>query len=315
MFRWPLPVFLVKAIVISATFLKKGDIMKIKKKWLVIFLLPATLIFGFVYAIPVVMLTATSFTDWVVASEPHFNGLDNYIKLFTQDSQFLSATVNTLIWMLLQSTIHILIGVLLALILARKKFYWKFTRTVYMFPNIISSAAIGMLFVMLLNPSFGIVNKGLTLLGVENPPNWFSNSATAFFSVTMTWLPFAATVTILVMAEMTSLDVSIMEAAKVDGATEFQTNIYIVLPLMKNIIGTTTVLGATSMLQKLDIMMMTTKGGPGDLTLNLPLYVYNTAFSAKQFGLANAIGVIMIIMGLIAVGIINRIYSVGEKDF
>lgn len=306
---------LVKAIVISATFLKKGDIMKIKKKWLVIFLLPATLIFGFVYAIPVVMLTATSFTDWVVASDPHFNGIDNYIKLFTQDSQFLSATVNTLIWMLLQSTIHILIGVLLALILARKKFYWKFTRTVYMFPNIISSAAIGMLFVMLLNPSFGIVNKGLTLLGVENPPNWFSNSSTAFFSVTMTWLPFAATVTILVMAEMTSLDVSIMEAAKVDGATEFQTNIYIVLPLMKNIIGTTTVLGATSMLQKLDIMMMTTKGGPGDLTLNLPLYVYNTAFSAKQFGLANAIGVVMIIMGLIAVGVINRIYSVGEKDF
>ena len=103
---------LVKAIVISATFLKKGDIMKIKKKWLVIFLLPATLIFGFVYAIPVVMLTATSFTDWVVASDPHFNGIDNYIKLFTQDSQFLSATVNTLIWMLLQSTIHILIGVL-----------------------------------------------------------------------------------------------------------------------------------------------------------------------------------------------------------
>lgn len=123
-----------------------------------------------------------------------------------------------------------------------------------------------------------------------------------------------ATVTILVMAEMTSLDVSILEAAKVDGATEFQTTIRIILPLMKNIIGTTTVLGATSMLQKLDILMMTTKGGPGDVTLNLPYFVYNTAFSAKQFGLANSVGVLMIIMGLIVVGIINRIYRIGKQD-
>ena len=246
-------------------------------------------------------------------SSPHFNGIDNYIKLF-QNSQFLHATVNTLIWMVLQSTVHIFIGVLTALILARKKFYWKFTRTVYMFPNIISSAAIGMLFVMLLNPSFGIVNKGLEALGFLNLPNWFSNSSTAFFAVTITWLPFAATVTILVMAEMTSLDVSILEAAKVDGATEFQTTIRIILPLMKNIIGTTTVLGATSMLQKLDILMMTTKGGPGDVTLNLPYFVYNTAFSAKQFGLANSVGVLMIIMGLIVVGIINRIYRIGKQD-
>lgn len=288
--------------------------MKIRKKWLFLFLLPATLIFAFIYAVPVLMLTATSFTDWVVAGTPNFNGIQNYIQLFTQDKQFISATVNTLVWILLQSTVHIVIGVLTALILARKKFYWKFTRTVYMFPNIISSAAIGMLFVMLLNPSFGIVNKGLEALGFQNLPNWFSNSSTAFFSVTMTWLPFAATVTILVLAEMTSLDPSILEAAKVDGATEFQTNIHIVLPMMKNIIGTTTILGATSMLQKLDIIMMTTNGGPGDLTLNLPLYVYNTAFSAKQFGLANSVGVVMILLGLIVVGLINRMYKMGDKE-
>ena len=83
------------------------------------------------------------------------------------------------------------------------------------------------------------------------------------------------------MAEMTSLDVSILEAAKVDGATEFQTTIRIILPLMKNIIGTTTVLGATSMLQKLDILMMTTKGGPGDVTLNLPYFRLQYRFLSK----------------------------------
>lgn len=287
--------------------------MKIKKKWLVLFLLPATVIFTIVYAVPVVMLAATSLTDWIVASTPKFNGLQNYIQLF-QDTQFLHAMKNTFVWMVLQSTVHILIGVLTALILARKKFYWKFVRTVYMFPNIISSAAIGMLFVMLLNPSFGFVNQFLEGLGFENLPNWFANSSTAFGAVSITWLPFAATVMILVMAEMTSIDQSIMEAAKVDGATELQTNLHIVLPMMRNIIGTTTILGATSMLQKLDIIMMTTNGGPGDLTLNMPLSVYNTAFVAKRFGLANASGVIMILMGLLAVGIINKIYGVGKNE-
>ena len=119
---------------------------------------------------------------------------------------------------------------------------------------------------------------------------------------------------IIFIAALASVDGQLYDAAKVDGATEFQTTIRIILPLMKNIIGTTTVLGATSMLQKLDILMMTTKGGPGDVTLNLPYFVYNTAFSAKQFGLANSVGVLMIIMGLIVVGIINRIYRVGKQD-
>lgn len=288
--------------------------MKIKKKFLIIFLLPATVVFIFVYAIPLLMLGLTSFCDWKVGCKPTFNGIANYIQLFTQDSQFQSACINTVIWILLQATVHVAIGVLVALILSRKKFYWKFTRTVYMLPNIISSAAVGMMFVMLLNPSFGAFNKMLEKFGFENLPNWFMDPGTAFGTVTITWLPFAATVTILVMAEMTSIDEGIMEAARIDGATEFQMNIYIILPLMKNIIGTTTILAATSMLQKLDIIMMTTNGGPGSRTLNLPVYVYQTAFTSNNFGLSNSIGVIMIIMGLLVVGIINKIYRIGKNN-
>lgn len=288
--------------------------MKIKLKWLIIFLFPATIVFGFIYAISVTMLITTSFTDLVAFSKPKFVGLENYIYIFTGDKQLLKALSNTVIWMILQATIHIFIGVLTALILSRNKFYSKFVKTVYMLPNIVSSAAIGMLFVMLLNPSYGFVNKALEVIGFQNLPNWFSDSGTAFFAVTVTWLPFAAVVTILVMAEMTSIDSSILEATTIDGATEFQKNIYIILPLMKNIIGTTTVLGVTSMLQKLDILMMTTKGGPGDDTLNLPIHLYNTAFVANRFARANSIGVIMIILGLFAVFLINKLYKVGENQ-
>lgn len=282
--------------------------MRIKKKWIVIFLLPATILFAFVYAIPLATLFGTSFTKWIVASKPTFNGLGNFVTMF-QDKEFWDALKNTLVWMLLQSTIHVAFGVVVAFILARKKFYWKFTRTVFMLPNIISSAAVGMLFVLVLNPSFGAVNSLLTSLGFTDLPNWFMDKNTAFFTLTMTWLPYAAIVSILIMAEMTSISDSILEAATIDGASEFQKNIYIVFPLTKNIIGTTTILAATSMLQKLDIVMLTTKGGPGSLTMNLPLYVYNTAFTANNFGQANATGLLMVVLGLVVVGVINKIYK------
>jgi raffinose/stachyose/melibiose transport system permease protein len=289
--------------------------MKNNLKWIILFLAPATLLFLFVYAIPIAVLFATSFTDWTIGAAPKFRGLVNYYDLLANDGDFIKAVLNTTVWILLQSTVHVALGVLCALILARKKFYWKFTRTVFMLPNIISSAALGMMFLMLFNATFGAVNSIIRALGFRDfGQNWFLSGNTAFLTVTLTWLPFAATITILVLAEMTSIEPSIMEAARIDGANELQTNVRIVLPMMRNIIGTSTVLAATSMLQKLDIIMMTTSGGPGNTTLNLPMYVYETALRNNDFGRANTAGVYMIIIGLVAGKLINKIYKMGETD-
>ncbi|MBS7176797.1 MAG: sugar ABC transporter permease, partial [Clostridiales bacterium] len=91
-----------------------------------------------------------------------------------------------------------------------------------------------------------------------------------------------------------------------------QLNIYIKIPLVRNAIGTGTILAATSMLQKLDILIMTSNGGPGNKTMNLPLLIYKTAFKDNNFGLANAQGVILIIVGLISIGLINKIYRMND---
>ena len=180
-------------------------------KWIIVFLTPATLIFLFVYAIPIAILFSTSFTEWSIGLAPRFIGIKNYIDLVTKDSDFIKASINTGLWILLQSTIHVALGVLCALILARKKFYWKFTRTVYMLPNIVSRAALGMMFLMFFNPTFGAVNSFIRLIGDKNfGHNWFLSSNTAFFTVTLIWLPFAAHITILVLAEMSSIPASIL---------------------------------------------------------------------------------------------------------
>lgn len=285
-----------------------------KKKWVVIFLAPGLLLFVFIFLISIVQLGVTSFTDWSIGTAPVFAGLKNYIYLFTEDTEFQQSIINTVIWILLQSTVHVCIGTTLALILRRRKWYTNFMRGVFMIPNIISSAALGMLFLCIMNPQFGMVNNIIRLItGTDFSQNWFLGADTAFFSVTLTWLPYAGLVTILVMAEMASIPEDIYEAARVDGATDFQIDIKIVLPLMRNIIGTATVLAATSMLQKLDIIMMTTNGGPAGKTMNMPMYLYQTALTDNNYGLANAQGVVLIAIGLVVVGLIRGIYRMDKE--
>ena len=183
--------------------------------------------------------------------------------------------------------------------LKKAEMVYKLNERGIMIPNIISSAALGMLFLCIMNPQFGMVNNLIRFVtGSDFSQNWFLGADTAFFSVTLTWLPYAGLVTILVMAEMASIPEDIYEAARVDGATDFQIDIRIVLPMMRNIIGTATVLAATSMLQKLDIIMMTTNGGPAGKTMNMPMYLYQTALTDNNYGLANAQGVVLIAIGL-----------------
>jgi raffinose/stachyose/melibiose transport system permease protein len=286
--------------------------MKAKKRWIVLFLAPGVLLFLFVYFISIVNVFGTSFTNWRIGRNIQFAGLVNYISMFGSQ-RFHKALQNNLIWILLQSTVHVAIGVVFALIMARKKWYTKVSRTVFMLPNIISAAALGMLFFNIFNPMYGLVNKAVQLFGVKGfNINWYANAQTAFFAVTITWLPFAAIISILVTAELAAIPEEIFEAATIDGVTEFQMNWLIKLPMIRNAIGTGTILAATSMLQKMDILIMTSNGGPGNTTMNLPLLIYLTAMQDNNFGLANTYGVVLILIGLASIGFINKIYRMND---
>jgi raffinose/stachyose/melibiose transport system permease protein len=283
--------------------------------WIFLFLLPAILLYLIVYAASVIVMGGTSFTDWRLMSEIKFTGLENYIELFLRDEVFRKGLVNTAIWVILQSTVHVGVGLVFALILSKKEWYWKFARTSYMIPNIVSGAAMGMLYLCIFNPSFGAVNAVIRFFGVEGfDHNWFYDYSTAFLTVTLTWLPFAAVVTILVLAEMSAIDESIYEAAKVDGATEFKTNIYVIIPMLRNILGTCVIVAATSMLKNFDIIFMTTNGGPHFETINLPLYLYKTAMLENNYGYANAIGSFITILGILFIVVINRVFRMGYSD-
>lgn len=290
--------------------------MKRKKGWIPVFLLPAVVLFLLIYAVPLVIVFASSLFDYrLTGNGVTFIGFQNYIDLF-QNPVFAQSCMHTIIWILIHCTLHVGLGVLLALVLYKRPRGWKFVRTTYMVPSIISNAAIGMIFLNIFNPQYGVVNSVLRAVGMDHlTHNWLMDTTTAFPSVTMIWTLFAGYTTTLVLAEALTIDDSILEAARVDGATSFQTDLFVVLPLLRKIIGTTMVMAATYMLKLFDLIYITTKGGPGTATTNLPLMLYSVYKSENNYGYANTIGVCIVIAGVVCMTVINKLMKVNEEDY
>ena len=282
---------------------------KNKRGWIFLFALPCVILFCIVYAIPFIMVMATSFCNYTLTQSPTFLGLDNFKTIFA-DPDFRVSIINTLKWVVIQSTLHVLMGFIMALILRRKPKGWKFARTAYMIPNIIPTAATGVMFTLLLNPMFGIVKPIMDFLGIDYAmvPNLFGNSRYAFWTVTATWILYSGFNTIIFLAEMGAVSKEIYEAAAIDGATPWQADRYITLPLMRNVCGTCVTLASVAMVSQFDIIYMTTKGGPGTSTLNLPIYLYKAATLENNYGKANAVGVVQIIIGITLVILIKGLF-------
>lgn len=287
--------------------------MRIKKTTLAAFILPALLLFCFVYLIPLILVLSTSFCEWKLSQPIEFAGLSNYIKAFS-DKNVRVAVGHTLIWVILQMTVHVGLGTLLAFILAERFRGWKMFRTICMLPNVISTAALGMILINVFKTDGGLVNDFISLIvGHEVQINWYFNSNTAFFTVTLGWLLYPGLITILVLSAIAGVPSECIEAARLDGATNFQLNTRVILPMIKNTMGTCVIISGTSMLKEFELIFLTTNGGPGNATINLPMYIYKLAFSDNNYGYSNAISVLLILFGVVVVYLINRMFKMDES--
>ncbi len=288
--------------------------MRVRKSNIIGFLLPCLVLFLFVYLLPITIVFVTSFFKWQAGSSMNFAGISNYISAF-KDARFLKSLTNTLIWVVLQCTIHVTIGTVLAFILSRKFKGWKLFRTVSMLPNVISSAALGIIFLNLFNPQMGIINTIISK--ITNKPfqwNWYFSDSTSFITVTLSWVLYAGLITTIMLASIQAVPLEIFEAAKVDGASQWQIDTQITLPMVRTSLGTCVIIAGTSMLKEFELIFLTTNGGPGISTLNLPLYIYKTALTENNYGYANMMGVILIITGIIFIYIINRTFHMDQTD-
>lgn len=289
--------------------------MRVKKTHIISFLLPCILMFVFIYLIPLLMVFVTSFFEWKAGGVFNFVGLDNYIHAFTKDARLHQTFKNTGIWVLLQMTVHMTIGTVLAILLSHKRRGWKALRTIFMIPNVISSAALGIIFLNVFNSKYGLLNSFIsTIIGKDFSKNWFFDLNSAFITVTLSWILYTGLIMIIILAGLMSVPEDIVEAAKIDGASRTKIDLKIKLPNIITLMGTCVIISATSMLKEFDLVYLTTNGGPGERTLNLPLYIYKTSLTDNNYGYANMMSVVLIIIGVIVVFSINKAFHMDETD-
>lgn len=289
--------------------------MKQKNKiWIAVFLIPTLVMFMLVYLGPMVLALVSSFTKWDGMQSMRFIGLDNYVKIF-KDPVFHASLWHTLFWALLAVAVHVPFGVLVALVLKRKRKGWRFTRSVFMLPNIISRSALALMFVFIYKPDVGILNMLLKNVGLERfTRNWLVDSNTALLSVTNIWLWYAAVITLIVLSELSSISSEIEQAARIDGATARQVDWYIYLPLLRRAVGTGAIVAVTSVFKEFESIYMTTNGGPGDSSMTISVMMVNKIIQSNQYGYANTLGILLLVLGIIVMLFCNKLFRMDSAD-
>ncbi len=281
--------------------------------WIYLFLLPTLFFFVLFYLWPIILVFITSVTKWNGYTNPQFNGFDNFIRLFKMSS-FTISIKNIFLWSLLSTTIHVGFGALVAFIFYHTPPGWKIVRTIFMIPMVISSAAWAMIYRFIFNNDFGLLNNIIRKFNPSFSVDWFYSSPAAFWAITFTWIFYAVIITMVVLADLMAIPKDINEAAQIDGANGWQINLWINLPLCRFSLGTSVIMAITSRISMYESIALTSRGGPGDDTMSLPLILVKN-ITDHNFGMANATAVFMFVLGVVIMAGVNKLFQMDNTIY
>jgi|GEM_PF-64750 len=282
--------------------------------WIWIFLLPTVVSFLAFYLWPIITLFYSSFTKWDGANPQVFIGFKNYITLFFNTPAFKVAMKNLALWVGLAATVHVAFSTLIALYLYRKPFGGRFVRIIYMVPNIIAPAAWGMIYYFFYQQDIGIVNTVIRWFIPDYAVPWLYQSPNAMIAVILTWIFYGVVGSLIVLGDLMAIPPELHEAARIDGASDWQITTRINLPLCRISIGTNMLLSINARIIMYELILFTTKGGPQTDTWSLP-FILTGAIRNNQFGFANTVGVVMFLLGVAALLIINKVMRTSESVY
>ncbi len=276
---------------------------------LIAFMAPAIAVMILFFVIPVIYVVAVSFLKWNGISTPTYNAVKNFTLLF-KDKSFIRSVTNNIIWALVAGFIQVPLAMVMAIILSRKPKGWKFFRTVYFFPQVISGIALATLWRAIYNADHGMLNGLLRAVGLGHiAKDWLGNIQTAFPAVLIYWVFYVGYYMVIMMADITTIDTTYYEAATIDGATDFQQAIYITIPLIRRTSLLTCVTLASVMgLRQFEQVYMLTNGQPANTTSTIVLYMYKKMQNAN-YGIASASAVILILVGVIFIVCIRKLFE------
>lgn len=285
------------------------------KKIIALLTLPSVAIIIFAIIAPLVVSIYFSFMEWAGFGAATFVGWENYRQLLSHDTTFYRSLSNTFALILVTIFLQNPVAFIVAAILTKLKDTASRTlRTIYFIPATLSLVVVTKLWTNIYNPSYGFLNKILASLGFAGVSiAWLSDPRTALGSVIwiMIWQGFGWAL-LFYYAGLMTVPKELEEAAIVDGANRLQLYTRIVLPYMVPVIQSVIVIDVISSLKQMEMVFLSTEGGPGDLTQFIAVYLYQKAFRYSEYGYGNTISVIFVILAVTLTLVIQWAFK--ERD-
>jgi multiple sugar transport system permease protein len=278
-------------------------------------LLPYALGIVILVALPAVISFGLAFFTYDGLSSPRWAGTLNFILAFT-DELFTLSIQNSLAFIILPVPLRVFGAFLVARLMQRGRFASWFRASVFL-PSIIPTAAYALAWLWILNPLYGPLNLILQALGLPTPA-WLADAAWAKPGLVLMALWQIGEGFLVSLAALLDMPAQLEDAARVDGANEWQLLFYVILPLVAPILLLLVFRDAILTFQEsfAHIILMT-GGGPYYATYTLPLFIYEQAFDLLSFGAASAaLWVMYLLTGLIVVAlyVIARQWNIGTSE-
>jgi raffinose/stachyose/melibiose transport system permease protein len=282
------------------------------KKAIILFTAPALFVFTLIVFYPILQTVYYSFFNWDGLSTPIFTGLKNYSKLF-QDPLFYQSTLNGLIFAAVLVVFQIGIATVLSFALLRQNIpFRRFFRSSYFIPVVLSVTVVCQLWSAIYDPSFGLLNKLFAAIGIPFRQQWLSNPhepvailAVAFVNM---W-ECAGYQFAIIYAGVKSIPAQYHEAARIDGATEFQLDLHILMPMLSDTFRMCLIIAITGGINAYAHINLMTAGGPGTATYTLTYMTFRSAFVVGKYGYGCTVSVALVIQCILAMLIVNRVFD------
>ena len=288
-----------------------------RHKWIVpaSFLLLPVLVYLTFVILPTLNSLFYSFTDWVgYGADFDFIGLANFEKVFT-DRLFGNAIKNTAIWLALAMTVPTLLGLALALALQGKSLINTLYKSLFYLPIALAPIIVGIIWVWLYSPKLGIVNIFLRSVGLDQLAiAWLANPSTALVAVFVAWAWQQTGLNMVIfLAGLTSVPTPLVEAAKVDGASYWQTLRKVIIPMLSPATVVVLALTAINALKSFEVIWVMTKGGPFNRSDTLAVFMYSESFRKYKMGYGSSAAVILFLMTLVIIVLYFRQIAAAEE--
>ena len=267
-------------------------------------------IFGIIIftAYPMIASFYQAFTKFNLIDKPEWVGLDNFHRMFYEDSDFWLALKNTIWISAISIPLRIVFALFTAWVLTKPKRGSSLYRTIFFLPSMVPTVAASMAFTYIFNPAYGPINRGLEAIGIKEPPFWFMDPKWSKWGLILLGLWGIGDTMIIYLAGLLDVPKSLYEAASLEGASPWQSFRYVTLPMMTPVIFFSFVTGVIGSFQYFT-QAYVASGQVNDYSHAMYFYathIYYTAFRAYEMGYASALAWVLLVITLICTLIILK---------